>query len=105
MANDATKIFSAPPHSEAGFHTPAPTYPAAEYNAVLAMTERLFPGPVDVRHESDPEIAGHHYLDLNVVAHGALEDIMARDAQWRRELLQIAPGLPNVYCLNIDIGE
>ncbi|HEX7380425.1 MAG TPA: hypothetical protein VF278_25145 [Pirellulales bacterium] len=74
-----------------------------EYGAVVALTERLFPGPVDVQREQDPEIQGHSYFDLNVVAEGALEDILSRDTQWHRELARLALHSPNIYCLNIDV--
>lgn len=77
--------------------------PADEHDLVLAFTERLFPGPIDVRREHDPEIQNHEYLVLNVVAAGTLDDIVSRDAHWHRELAKIAIHSPNVYCLNIDV--
>lgn len=103
MLDDQADVFAALPYPNADVHALPPTYPTVEIRAVLSMTERLFPGPVDVRHEVDPEIAGHHYMDFNVVAHGSLDEIMTRDVQWHRELLRIAPRSPNIYCLNIDV--
>ena len=105
MHEEATNAFAAVPGPNANFQSLPQPYPAEEYGAVLAMTDRLFPGRVDVRHELDPEIAGHYYLDFNVVAHGTLDDIMARDVQWHQELGRVAPRSLGAYCLNIDIQE
>lgn len=80
-----------------------PSYTAAEYGEVRALTERLFPGPIDVRRELDPEIPDYDYLVFNVGACGTVEEVSARDAQWHHELAKIAPNPSHVYCLNIDI--
>jgi hypothetical protein len=80
-----------------------PSNPEGEYDKVVAITQRLFPGPIDVQREKDPEVEGQEYLVLNVVADGTLDEIVARDAQWHHELARIALHSPNVYCLNIDV--
>lgn len=103
MADELTNTYplsQAPANAGTVFAAP---YPPDEYHKVLALTERLFPGSIDVRHERDPEIQGHEYLVFNVSASGTVDDAVARDAQWHRELARIALHSSNVYCLNIDV--
>lgn len=105
MQEHSADLLPAAPHPQSRIAVPAQLYPAAEYNAVLAMTKRLFPGEIDVRRETDPEIVGHEYMVFNVIAHGTVDDAISRDRQWHRELIQLAPKSPSVYCLNIDVQE
>lgn len=103
MAQEFTTAF---PADRAPFDAGAvasPSSPDGEYSKVLALTQRLFPGPIEVQREQDPELPGHEYLVFNVVAKGCLEDIVSRDRDWHRELAKIALHSPNVYCLNIDV--
>ena len=72
---------------------------------MLSLTERLFPGPIQVRHEIDPEIPGHHYLVFEVMAKGTFDDAMARDRQWHREIARLARQSTNVYTLMIEVRE
>lgn len=80
------------------------SYSSAEFGQVLALTERLFPGPIDVRRELDPEIPDYEYLVFNVSARGTVDDVSALDTQWHHELARIILNSPNVYCLNIDVA-
>lgn len=57
---------------------------------MLAMTERLFPGPVGVRREHDPELP-EEYVMFDVHVMGTLDEMMVRDRQWHRELGELAP--------------
>jgi hypothetical protein len=84
---------------------PPSAYPPAEYQRVLSMTERLFPGPIQIRHEVDPEIPEHHYLVFEVVGNGSFDDIMARDRQWHREIAREARQSASVYTLMIDVQK
>jgi hypothetical protein len=59
---------------------PEPLESSDDYHRVLAMTERLFPGPITVRRKQDPEFR-EEYLAFVVGAHGTLENILSRDAQ------------------------
>jgi hypothetical protein len=104
MADNTTDFYSSMvrPDSSVGA-APSPAYPPAEHERILSMTERLFPGPIDVRHEMDPEISGHHYFVLGVVAKGDFDDIMARDRQWHREIAREASRSAHVYTLTIDV--
>lgn len=106
MAGNTTGDYSAllRPDADVGA-TPPPAYPPAEFQRVLSMTERLFPGPIQVRHEIDPEIPGHHYLIFGVVGSGSFDDIMARDRQWHREIAHQAKLSANVYTLMIDVQQ
>lgn len=105
MSEYSTGVSSSVAGPESSIPTGAPSYPTGEYNAVLAMTKRLFPGQIDVRRETDPEIAGHEYMVFNVIAHGTVEEAISRDRQWHRELVRIAAQSLSVYCLNIDVQE
>lgn len=74
---------------------PEPTLPerledSEEYRQVLAMTQRLFPGPINIRRQHDPELP-EEYAVFEVHPRGAFEEIMARDYQWHEELGVLAP--------------
>lgn len=74
---------------------PEPTLPerledSEEYRQVLAMTQRLFPGPLGVQRKQDPEFP-EEYVVFEVHPRGTFEDVMARDYKWHDELGELAP--------------
>lgn len=74
---------------------PEPTLPddlesSEEYRNVLAMTQRLFPGPVGVHREHDPELH-EEYVVFDVHAHGSFDERTARELEWHRECGKLAP--------------
>jgi hypothetical protein len=84
---------TAPRHNLAPF--PEPTLPddlesSEEFRDVLAMTQRMFPGPVGVRRKHDPELP-EEYVVFDVQVRGTLKEIMALDRQWHRKLGDFAP--------------
>ena len=84
---------------------PEPTLPerleeSEEYRQVLAMTQRLFPGPVGVRRKEDPEFP-EEYVVFNVRANGTFEEGRARDRDWHRECLSLAGSASFLYRLAV----
>lgn len=60
-----------------------------EYRDVLAMTQRLFPGPIEIHREQDPELP-EEYVVFDVHPRGSFEEVMARDREWHRECGMLA---------------
>lgn len=88
---------------------PAPRLPddlesSEEYRNVLAMTQRLFPGPVEVRREQDPEFP-EEYVVFDVQAHGNLKQVMALDREWHRECGELAPATWYLYRLDFVVDD
>lgn len=102
MSGDCSAVIR--PDADVGA-MPAAAYAPAAYQRVLSMTERLFPGPIHVRHEIDPEIPDHRYLVFEVVGKGSFNEIMARDRQWHREIAREARESASAYTLMIDVQE
>lgn len=75
-----------------------------EYRDVLAMTQRLFPGPVEVRRERDPEFP-EEYVVFDVQVHGDLKSLMALESQWHRECGNLAPVAWYLYRLDFVIHD
>src|SRR5487761_87946 len=75
-----------------------------DYCNVLAMTQRMFPGPVGVRRKEDPEFP-EEYLVFDVHAHGILEQVMARDLEWHRECRKLAPAASHLYRLALALDN
>ena len=74
---------------------PEPTLPeqlesSEEYRNVLAMTQRLFPGPVEMCRKHDPELP-KEYVVFDVHPRGTFEQIMAREYEWHHQLGELAP--------------
>jgi hypothetical protein len=91
---------------------PQPTLPdrlddSEEYRQVLAMTQRLFPGPIGVRRKEDPEFP-EEYVVFNVRAKGTFEEGRARDREWHQECLNLAGSASFLYRLAVwyeDVSE
>lgn len=90
---------------------PEPTLPddlesSEEYRGVLAMTRRLFPGPVGVRREHDPELP-EEYVVFDVQVGGTLEDNMALNRQWHQECGKLSPVGWFLYglAMNVEHGS
>lgn len=75
-----------------------------EYRNVLAMTQRLFPGPIEVRREHDPEFP-EEYVVFDVQAHEDLKQVMALDRQWHRECGELAPTAWYLYRLDFIFDD
>ena len=74
---------------------PQPTLPerledSEEYRQVLALTQRLFPGPINIRRQQDPELP-EEYVVFEVHALGTFDEVMVLDYEWHRELGTLAP--------------
>lgn len=98
---------TAPMHGFAPF--PEPRLPddlesSEEYQNVLAMTQRLFPGPVEVRRKQDPE-SWEEYVVFEVHVRGTLEEIMAIDRQWHRECCKLARIESFPCCLAMTVHD
>jgi hypothetical protein len=64
----------------------------ATMGRIIAMSERLFPGPVNVEYSFDPENPSDEYLVFEVVAHGEYKDYCNREFEWHEEVERIVPG-------------
>lgn len=98
---------TAPKYNLAPF--PEPTLPddlesSEEYRNVLAMTQRLFPGPVGVRRERDPELPEEDMV-FDVQTHGYLMQVMAIDRAWHRECGDLAPMAWYLYRLDSVVED
>lgn len=88
---------------------PQPTLPerledSEEYRQVLAMTQRLFPGPINIRRQHDPELP-EEYVVFEAGVSGSLSEILERDAEWRRECGSVAPTAFHLYHLALMFGD
>jgi hypothetical protein len=70
--------------------------------AIKELTERHFPeGPVDVELEFDPEVPSDEFFVFSVTASGAVEQIVARECQWHREIHKLAPDEFDAFRLSV----
>ena len=69
---------------------------------VLAITQDLFNGQVQVVEASDPEILGDTHFIFRVVAHGTLDELASKHDEWHRRLRDIATSFPGIFRLAID---
>ena len=103
MTDDTTQLFPSSVHTDFSIDAVARIGgAAAEYEKILSMTQRLFPGPVNVRRKADPEF-DEEYFVFKATAGGDFEDVMTRDAQWHRECRQLAPSSRHLYRLRLEI--
>lgn len=100
MATASTSNFLQPPATK----LPERLESSEEYRNMFAMTQRIFPGQVDVRREQDPEFP-EEYVVFAVEAHGSLEEVMARDAAWHRECGKLAFPSPHLYGLDLIVDD
>ncbi|HVC98613.1 MAG TPA: hypothetical protein VND64_33410 [Pirellulales bacterium] len=49
---------------------------------VIAITDELFPGPISVSTEADPEAPSQSFLVLTVEASGEVREIVQRRREW-----------------------
>jgi hypothetical protein len=59
---------------------------------IVALSQRLFPGPVTIDYSYDPENPSDEYLVFDVVAQGQYADYRDREFQWHEEVEKIVPG-------------
>lgn len=98
---------TAPKYNLAPF--PEPTLPddlesSEEYRNVLAMTQRLFPGPVGICRKYDPEFP-EEYVVFSVQAHGDLKQVMSLDREWHCECGKLAPLASHLYGLDLIVDD
>jgi len=79
---------------------------SAELPAVLAMTERVFPGAaVSVYLEDDPEIANDWHIIVDVKAKLTVPEATAASDRWCHGLFEVCPApLTCVFRLGLGIG-
>lgn len=69
---------------------------------VVGFTKEIFPGELEIREEDDPEIPGVGYVVLSVTAQGSVEEVVARNDRWHRELRGSSLRRPELFRLSID---
>jgi hypothetical protein len=72
-----------------------------DWDVLLESTRKLFPGDLRVTSEFDPEYPEREFTILHVSAHGEINSIVDREAQWIAMLNQLAPGVTGIR-LSID---
>jgi hypothetical protein len=73
------------------------------WDTLLDLTKKLFPGEVKVATEFDPECPEQSFTVIQVSAEGDIGSIVDRESQWVALLNQLAPGVPGIR-LSIDPG-
>jgi len=68
---------------------------------IVAMSQRLFPGPVSIDYSYDPENPSDEYLIFDVVAEGDYADYRERIFQWHEEVRRIVPGSLGEFTLSV----
>lgn len=59
---------------------------------VIAITRELFPGPIELSYETDPETPDEPFLMLMVRASGKPKEVVQRRREWHR---RVGEALPN----------
>ena len=65
---------------------------AAVIGKIVAVSERLFPGPVSIEYAIDPEDTSHQWLDFEVTVAVEYADYRDRKSEWYKEVARIVPG-------------
>lgn len=73
----------------------------AAIGRIVAMSGRLFPGPVAVEYSFDPENPADEYLVFDVVACGEYKDYRDREYEWHEEVRKIVPGSLGEFRLSV----
>ena len=60
---------------------------------VLRVTQELFPGKIGVRFDDDPEYPGYRYTVIEAQAAGEIAEIVRREIEWHRRIVQLSPAL------------
>jgi hypothetical protein len=68
----------------------------------MSLTQLLFPGPVRVEFEDDPEIPDVSYVVFHVEAHGTSGDIIRRRLQWHDQVRELIPDSAQHLRLSVD---
>jgi hypothetical protein len=66
---------------------------AAFPQEVLAITGELFPGPLSIEREVDPEVPDQAFLVVTVEATGTVKDIVRRRREWHAKAEPLLIGL------------
>ncbi|HUY33664.1 MAG TPA: hypothetical protein VMV69_13015 [Pirellulales bacterium] len=74
-----------------------------ELEQIVATSETLFPGPVNVEVMWDPEIDELIFLVINVIASGTDTQVMALMDQWYSESLRIAGKKSAYFTISVDM--
>jgi hypothetical protein len=59
---------------------------------IVQISTELFPGSLEVRVETDPEMPEDSFLVLTVHADGPAKDIVRRRREWHRRVSEMLPG-------------
>ncbi len=70
---------------------------------VAQITAALFPGELAIELRGDPEIPRELHFTFEVVARGAVEDIVSRNDEWHREMRRVAGSRAVLFCLSIEV--
>jgi len=68
---------------------------------ITQISERLFPGPVNIEYAFDPEDPSVEWLIFDVVAQGEYKDYRDRIFQWHDEVDTIVPGTAADFRLSV----
>lgn len=70
---------------------------------LVQIAEELFPGPVSVDIETDPELPSERYAVFNVTATGDMTDVINRHRTWHERTALVVPDHCDKIRLSIDI--
>jgi hypothetical protein len=59
---------------------------------IVQISTELFPGPLEVQLETDPEMPDDSFLVLTVHADGPVKNIVRRRREWHRRVSEMLPG-------------
>lgn len=60
---------------------------------VIAISADLFPGPLELHRETDPEAVEGPFLVLTVRARGTPKELVRRRREWHRRVCESLPGV------------
>lgn len=72
------------------------------HEKVLEYTRTLFPGPIQIRTEADPEVDQRYYV-VSAVAGGEVEDVLRLNDIWHQNITDVAGELAGKYQLSLEL--
>lgn len=67
---------------------------ADQLEAILEITEQMFPGPLRVEIDADPEWPSDRYITFVVEVTGTMKDFIRKQSKWRERVQSLIPECP-----------
>src|SRR5688572_13252309 len=74
-----------------------------DHEAILKMTEDVFPGAkIDVEESVDPEIENYEHIAIVVVTKRGVDELVVGNREWHKRLRAAAPDTARHYVLSLS---